>query len=298
MPTVELNVATMYNMAEKLAEKIKKSKKKYYEIYPVPRGGHILGCMLARILNLPLQFEKRVITPSKTLVVDDLVDSGKTLSNFKDFDTAVLYVKHGKTKIPTYYLQETNDWIKFPDEKDDEVQTHIERVMQYIGEDTQREGLLETPKRVQRAIDEIFAGYKQNPKDLMKTFTQGTCKEMVILKNCEFYSTCEHHMFPFFGHISIGYLPNKKVIGISKLARLVDLYSKRMQIQERMTSQIADTIMKELDAKGVYVVCEGVHFCMRSRGVKKQDASMITSAVRGTFLKDAKARQEFLTLIK
>ena len=233
-----------------------------------------------------------------TLIVDDLIDSGKTLSKFKGNDKAVLFVKNNKEKQVTYYMEKTNEWIKFPDEKDDEVQDHITRVMQYIGEDTSREGLIETPKRVQRALDEIFAGYKQNPKDLMKTFTQGTCKEMVILKNCEFYSTCEHHMFPFFGHISIGYIPNKKVIGISKLARLVDLYAKRMQIQERMTTQIADTIMKELDAKGVYVVCEGVHFCMRSRGVKKQDASMITSAVRGIFQKDAKARQEFLSLIK
>lgn len=125
-----------------------------------------------------------------------------------------------------------------------------------------------------------------------------TKDEMVILKNCEFYSTCEHHMFPFFGHISIGYIPNKKVIGISKLARLVDCFSKRMQIQERMTTQIADTIMGELDARGVFVVCEGVHFCMRSRGVKKQDASMVTSAIRGVFKENAEARQEFLSLIK
>lgn len=178
------------------------------------------------------------------------------------------------------------------------MQKHIKEIIKKIGENPNREGLIETPKRVERAYKEIFAGYEQNPKDLMKTFTEGTCQEMVILKNCEFYSTCEHHMFPFFGHISIGYIPNKKVIGISKLARLVDCFSKRMQIQERMTSEIADCIMKELDALGVYVVCEGVHFCMRSRGVKKQDASMITSAVRGLFKEDAKARQEFLSLIK
>lgn len=175
---------------------------------------------------------------------------------------------------------------------------HIKETLKYIGEDVNREGLIETPKRIRKAYDEIFSGYKQNPKDLMKVFTEGTCEEMVILKNCEFYSMCEHHMFPFFGHISIGYIPNKKVIGISKLARLTDLFAKRMQIQERMTSQIADTIMKELDAKGVMVVCEGVHFCMRSRGVKKQDASMVTSAVRGVFKEDYKARQEFLSLIK
>ena len=178
------------------------------------------------------------------------------------------------------------------------MQKEVKEIIKKIGENPDREGLIETPKRVERAYKEIFAGYEQNPKDLMKTFTEGTCREMVILKNCEFYSTCEHHMFPFFGHISIGYIPNKKVIGISKLARLVDCFSKRMQIQERMTTQIADCIMEELDAKGVYVVCEGVHFCMRSRGVKKQDASMVTSAIRGVFEDSAEARQEFLSLIK
>ena len=175
---------------------------------------------------------------------------------------------------------------------------NIKSIIEAIGENPDREGLLETPQRVERAYKEIFSGYEQNPKDLMKTFTEGSCREMVILKNCEFYSTCEHHMFPFFGHISIGYLPNKKVIGISKLARLVDCYSKRMQIQERMTTEIADCIMQELDAKGVIVVCEGIHFCMRSRGVKKQDASMVTSAVRGEFMNNSSLRTEFLSLIK
>lgn len=178
------------------------------------------------------------------------------------------------------------------------MENEVKKIIEYIGEDPTREGLLETPKRVQRAYDEIYSGYKQDPKSLMKVFHDGSCKEMVILKNCEFYSTCEHHMFPFFGHVSIGYIPNGKVIGISKLARLVDCFSKRMQIQERMTSQIADTIMQELDALGVIVVCEGVHFCMRSRGVKKQDASMVTSAVRGIFQESPAARQEFLSLIK
>lgn len=175
---------------------------------------------------------------------------------------------------------------------------NFREVIQYIGEDVTREGLLETPKRMRRAYEEIFAGYQTDPKDLVKTFVQGTCKEMVVLKNCEFYSTCEHHFFPFFGHVSIGYIPKDKVIGVSKLARLVDCYSRRMQIQERMTTQIADFLVEELQAEGVYVICEGVHFCMTSRGIRKQDASMITSAIRGAFEDDAQARNEFLALIK
>lgn len=174
----------------------------------------------------------------------------------------------------------------------------IKEIIRKIGENPDREGLKETPERVERAYKEIFSGYGHKPEEYMKTFSEGTCQEMVILKNCEFYSTCEHHMFPFFGHISIGYLPNKKVIGISKLARLVDCFSKRMQIQERMTTEIADCIMKELDAKGVIVICEGVHFCMRSRGIKKQDASMVTSAIRGEFVDNFALRAEFLSLVK
>lgn len=171
------------------------------------------------------------------------------------------------------------------------------RILEYVGEDPSREGLVETPCRMRRAWEEIMAGYKQDPKDLIKTFKDGTCEEMVILKNAEFYSTCEHHFFPFFGHCSIGYIPGGKVIGISKLARLLDCFSRRMQIQERMTGQIADFLEKELGAKGVYVVCEGVHFCMTSRGVRKQDASMVTSAVRGVFKENPAARAEFLKLI-
>jgi len=178
-----------------------------------------------------------------------------------------------------------------------EVENHISSILTYIGEDVTREGLVETPKRVRKAYEAVFSGYKTDPKSLVKTFVQGTCQEMVILKNCEFVSFCEHHMFPFFGHCSIGYLPNKKVIGVSKLARLLDCYAQRMQIQERMTSQIADFLEKELDALGVFVVCEGVHFCMKGRGVKKQDSSMITSAVRGLFKESSEARNEFLHLI-
>lgn len=171
-------------------------------------------------------------------------------------------------------------------------------VIEFIGEDPNREGLIETPRRMRRAWEEVFAGYKTDPKSLVKTFVKGSCREMVILKNAEFYSMCEHHMFPFFGHCSIGYIPNGKVIGVSKLARLLDCFSRRMQIQERMTAQIADFLMDELDARGVYVIAEGVHFCMTSRGVRKQDASMVTSAIRGLFEGNAEARAEFLTLIK
>ena len=172
----------------------------------------------------------------------------------------------------------------------------VKGILEHIGEDPAREGLKETPDRVERAYGEIFAGYKMNPDELLKTFTEGACDEMVMLDNCEFYSTCEHHMLPFWGHVSIGYIPNGKVIGVSKLARLVDCFSKRLQIQERMTTQIADAIYRGLDAKGVMVVCKGQHFCMTSRGVRKHDAAMITSAIRGVFQTNDALRNEFLRL--
>ena len=174
----------------------------------------------------------------------------------------------------------------------------VKDILKEIGEDTDREGLKETPARVERACAEIFAGYKMNPDELLKTFTEGACDEMVMLKRCEFYSTCEHHLFPFFGHVSIGYIPNGKVIGVSKLARLVDCFSRRLQIQERMTTQIADAIFDGLDAKGVMVICEGQHFCMTSRGVRKHDALMVTSAIRGVFKTSDALRNEFLQLVK
>jgi GTP cyclohydrolase I len=282
---------------ETLAEKIKNAEKTYSGIYGVPRGGTYPAAMLSQMTGIQQVFNPAEITES-TLIVDDLIDSGATLAAYTN-DKAVVYCKPGMRNSVTYYGSSTeNEWLVFPDESGSGIEENFKRTLEYIGEDTTREGLLETPKRMRRAYDEIFSGYKTDPNELIKTFTQGTCKEMVILKNCEFFSTCEHHFFPFFGHISIGYIPNDKVIGVSKLARLVDCFSKRMQIQERMTAQIADFLEQELGAKGVYVVCEGVHFCMTSRGIKKQDASMVTSAIRGLFKENAQARNEFLALVK
>lgn len=296
---MQINEENFIKYITELSNKIKANGKIYSSLYPIPRGGYKIAIELSKILNIPIITNKENINKN-TLIVDDLIDSGKTIQEFNKYDTAVLFIKNKKNKLATYYVQELkqNEWIKFPDEKDNEIEKHIERILQYIGENTSREGLIETPKRMKKAYDEIFAGYKENPKDLMKTFKEGTCNEMVILKNCEFYSTCEHHFLPFFGHISIGYIPYKKVIGISKLARLVDCFSKRMQIQENMTTQIADCIMKELSARGVMVICEAQHFCMKSRGVKKQNASMVTSAIRGVFKDNIALRQEFLSVIK
>lgn len=180
---------------------------------------------------------------------------------------------------------------------EEEISQSIKNMLAYIGDDPDREGLKETPKRIIKSWGKLFSGYDQKPESVLKTFTEGSCDEMVILKNIEFYSTCEHHFLPFFGTISIGYLPNKRVLGISKLARLVEIYSRRLQIQEKLVAQIADSIMEHLHPLGVMVVCKAKHMCICARGVEKNQAEMITSALRGAFNKP-EVRQEFLQFVQ
>lgn len=170
--------------------------------------------------------------------------------------------------------------------------------MKHIGEDPDREGVIDTPARVVKSWNEIFAGYKQDPaKILERRFDAAGYDEMVILRGITFYSTCEHHMLPFHGVAHVGYLPGKSVVGLSKLARLVNCFSRRMQIQEKMTREIADTLERELGAAGVGVVIEATHLCMVARGVRQgSDARMVTSALLGRF-REPEMRAEFLNLI-
>ena len=174
----------------------------------------------------------------------------------------------------------------------------IRAFFDYIGEDRDREGLLETPMRVIKSWEHLYSGYKSDPKEILgKCFSDGACDEMVVLKDIEFYSMCEHHLLPFFGHISIGYIPDKYLAGISSLARLVESFARRLQIQERLTEQIAQCLVETLQPKGVIVVCQAQHLCMSMRGVHK-NPQIITSALRGLFKRDSKTRTEFMQLIK
>lgn len=175
----------------------------------------------------------------------------------------------------------------------------IKQLLIAIGEDPNREGLQETPKRVVKSWLEIYGGYKKNPAQILSTvFEDGACDEVVLLKNIAFSSTCEHHMLPFVGVAHTAYLPNGKVVGLSKLARLVDCFARRLQIQEKMTSQIADAMGEFLKPKGVAVVVEAHHQCMSCRGVNKQNTTMVTSAMRGVFRDKSSARAEVMLLIK
>lgn len=174
----------------------------------------------------------------------------------------------------------------------------IKDMLVAIGEDPSREGLLDTPKRVVKSWGEIFGGYKMDGvKVLGTTFEKDTYDQMVVCKDIEMYSTCEHHMIPFFGKVHIAYIPGKKVVGLSKLARLVEVFSRRLQIQEKLTEQIANTLQDALKPKGVMVIVEAKHMCMCSRGVSKQNSLMVTSAIKGRFKKDS-VRQEFMGLLK
>lgn len=180
-----------------------------------------------------------------------------------------------------------------------EVEEAVKKLILWAGDDPEREGLLDTPARVVRSYEEFFNGYQQDPRELLaKTFKEvEDYDEMVVLRDIEFESHCEHHMVPFIGHVHIAYLPDKKVVGISKLARLVDAYAKRLQIQEKMTAQIANTLNDILQPKGVGVVIEATHQCMTTRGVHKRGVVMQTSHMLGRFRKDQRTREEFLHLI-
>ncbi len=171
-------------------------------------------------------------------------------------------------------------------------------LLKAIGEDPNREGLKKTPIRTAKSFEKIFGGYEKEPKNLITKFDGENYDEMIICKDIDFYSTCEHHLQPFFGKISIGYIPNKKIIGISKLPRIVEIFSRRLQNQERLTTQIADALNKLLTPKGVSIVIKAQHLCMMARGVEKQNTIMLTSACRGLFKKDERTRNEFLKLIE
>lgn len=175
------------------------------------------------------------------------------------------------------------------------IEASVKDILVAIGEDPSREGLERTPQRVAKSYGELLSGYRMDPKELInEAIFDVAYDQMVIVRDIEFYSMCEHHMLPFMGRAHVAYIPTDKVIGLSKIPRIVDLFSKRLQVQERMTTQIADYLDVVLNPLGVAVVVEGLHMCMMLRGVKKHDARMTTSAMVGVFRTDASTRNEFL----
>jgi GTP cyclohydrolase I len=177
----------------------------------------------------------------------------------------------------------------------------LEVVLKYLGEDTSREGLRDTPMRMLKSYKRLFGGYLQDLDAIMTTFEEDNViphDQIILLKEIEFYSTCEHHFLPFVGKAHVAYIPRDKVVGISKLARVVEIFSRRLQIQERIGNEVTTALMDKLDAKGAACIIESKHFCMTCRGVEKQNSIMVTSSLRGAFLEKVETRQELLTLIK
>ena len=266
------------------------------KIYGIPNGGSILaGYIASRNPSLTL-----VMNPIEANVfIDDIIDSGKTMKKYTDKFTGIpffaLINKLGKDS------DSKDTWYIFPWEREHPKQNSITdaviRQLQYIGEDVTREGLKDTPKRVVKAWDELFSGYNIKAEDIITTFKDDTCDQMVVLKDIEFYSMCEHHLLPFYGKAHIGYIPNGKIIGISKLARILDMYARRAQIQERIGEQVTNCLEGHLSPKGAACVIEAQHLCMQARGIQKQNSIMTTSSLTGEFHKN-EVKNEFLRLIK
>jgi GTP cyclohydrolase IA len=179
------------------------------------------------------------------------------------------------------------------------IAAHVREIIRLVGEDTEREGLRKTPERYEKALKFLTSGYHQNVDHVLNGAAFSvTYDEMVVVKNIEFFSLCEHHLLPFFGKAHVAYLPSKKVIGLSKIARLVNMFARRLQIQERMTCQIAEAIKEKIAPQGVGVIIEARHLCMQMRGVEKQHGQAVTSAMLGAFRENKQTRDEFLALIR
>lgn len=253
------------------------------KFYGIPRGGQIVAGLTGTAVDKIEECD---------IIIDDIKDSGETQKRWKE--------KYNKPVIVLYEKTNEDGWIEFPWEVNDatkDLTDIVIRMIESLGEDIRRDGLHGTPERVVRSWGELFSGYYKDPKEYLRTFESGTYDQMIILKDCELYSTCEHHLLPFYGKIHIGYIPNQKVIGISKLARIAECFSRRLQIQERIGEQITTFIMNELNAKGAMCVIEARHLCMMARGVEKQNSIMVTSSVKGDFWK-AEARNELLSMIR
>jgi GTP cyclohydrolase I len=180
------------------------------------------------------------------------------------------------------------------------VEDAVRVILSHIGEDPNREGLKRTPARVAKAYEFLTSGYAKDPKDAINgaLFAEEQYQEIILCKDLDFYSLCEHHLLPFMGKAHVAYLPNRKIVGLSKLARMVEIFARRLQVQERLTTQIAQTIMSEIDPLGVAVVLEAEHMCMRMRGVEKQNSYVTTSAMLGVFRTNHETRQEFMQLLR
>jgi GTP cyclohydrolase IA len=271
------------------------------KIFGVPRGGIPAALLVAQELA---QYHINSIMVDLYgqchIAIDDIIDSGKTRDSYIDEyeDEEEFFALVDKQ------TEQDKDigWVVFPWERmaneSEGPEENVRRLLEYIGEDPDREGLKDTPARVIKSYKTLFGGYEQKPEDIITIFKDHDCDEIVLLKGIEFYSTCEHHMLPFYGKAHIAYIPNDKLVGISKLARILEIFSRRLQIQERLCKQVTGAIEELLEPLGAACVLEAQHLCMTCRGVQKQNSVMTTSSLTGVFRTDARARSEFMSMIK
>lgn len=271
-------------------------------LYGIPRGGVAAALALAR--HLPGAYLVDSVREAD-IIIDDLVDSGATMAKQGMLNPqarqAVLFAKDHVPPGVLYGVKTNNtDWMVFPWEGNEAASAEDIgiRLLQYVGEDSTRGGLLETPHRFLKAWRHWTKGYNEKPEDILKVFEDGAegYNEMVIVKDIPIYSKCEHHLADIFGTATIAYIPNKKIVGLSKLSRLADIFARRLQVQERLTTQIADSINQHLEPKGVAVLIKARHMCMESRGICQQGHCTITSALRGVFENSPAARAEFMQI--
>lgn len=264
-------------------KEVTKDLPKDTKYYGVPRGGQIVAGLTGNAVDTIEEAD---------VIIDDLIDSG---------DTQKQYLKYNKKFIALIdkRIELQGEWLVFPwevtkEDSKETVEDNVKRLLQYFGEDVNREGLKETPKRFVK----FFTEFLNPPKWNCTTFEGEGYDEMIVQTNIPFHSLCEHHIAPFFGTGTIAYIPNKRIVGLSKLARTLETYSRRLQNQERITIQVAEFLWKELEPKGVAVQITAKHMCMEMRGVKKHDTHTTTTKLLGVFKEDASARAEFLNAIK
>jgi len=266
-------------------------KQEEIRCYPVPRGG--IPCAYALLEYLPMGIVDK--PEDATFILDDIVDSGATREFFGD--------KYPELPFYAFIENKEDVWYVFPWEHkeghDEGIENNITRILQHIGEQPSRDGLLETPARVAKAWAHWTSGYGKEPSEVLKTFSDGAehYDQMIVVRDIPFYSQCEHHMAPFFGTADVAYIPNKKIVGLSKLSRLTDLYARRLQVQERLTNQIAQALQDNLNPVGVGVMLKARHLCMESRGICQQGHHTVTSALLGVF-REQEVREEFMNLCK
>lgn len=290
-----LNVLAM-GLAVRMQELVPRPEGRHaHRVFAVPRGG--VPAALAVAAHTPLEL---VEDPAQAdLFIDDLIDSGSTMEHWCDqFPGKPFFVLIDKKTDEEF----KGRWVVFPWEETAEggIEDNIKRLLQFVGEDPERGGLLETPRRVAKAWGHWCSGYGKNAADILKVFEDGAekCDEMVIVKDIPIYSKCEHHLADIFGTVTIAYIPNGKIVGLSKLSRLADMFARRLQVQERLTNQIADALEEHLQPKGVGVIVRARHLCMESRGICQQGHHTITSALRGVLKDKPEARAEFMELAK